>query len=92
VYRDQKVVVVMPACDAAQTPKRTGGEVGAQQIAEGSCPTSPAGDASSVNFPRSVRYGFGGLATGPACRPARMGRLSSPLFPPRTSAADPGRR
>ncbi len=52
------------------------------QIAEVSCPTRYAPDASSINFARSVRYGFGCLATGVQFRLARMGLLTSPLFPP----------
>jgi len=52
------------------------------QIAEVSCPTRYAADASSINFARSVRYGFGCLATGVRFRLARLGLLPSPLFPP----------
>jgi glycosyltransferase involved in cell wall biosynthesis len=58
-------------------------------IAEVSCPTSYAGDASSISFGRSVRYGFGCLATGVAFRLARMGVVPSRLFPPRAQGADP---
>ena len=43
------------------------------QIAEVSCPTRYAQDASSINFRRSVRYGFGCLATAACFRLARMG-------------------
>lgn len=43
------------------------------QIGEVSCPTSYAPDASSINFRRSVRYGFGCLATGVAFRLAKLG-------------------
>ena len=43
------------------------------QIGEVSCPTSYAPDASSINFARSVRYGFGCLATGAAFRLAKWG-------------------
>ena len=56
-------------------------------IAEISCPTRYAADASSINFSRSVRYGFGCLATGFAFRLARLGWASSPLFPPAARAA-----
>jgi len=62
------------------------------QIAEVSCPTRYSADASSINFARSVRYGFGCLWTGLAYRLARMGLLSSPLFPAATSPGGPGRR
>jgi glycosyltransferase involved in cell wall biosynthesis len=54
------------------------------QIGEVSCPTSYAPDASSINFSRSVRYGFGCLATGAAFRMAKWGFFGSPRFPPRT--------
>jgi glycosyltransferase involved in cell wall biosynthesis len=61
-------------------------------IAEVSCPTRYSADASSISFARSVRYGFGCLATGMTYRLARLGLVSSPLFPPQTPAADPDRR
>jgi glycosyltransferase involved in cell wall biosynthesis len=60
-----------------------------QTIAEVSCPTSYAGDASSISFSRSVRYGFGCLATGLTYRLARMGLVSSPLFPPPRGSSAP---
>jgi glycosyltransferase involved in cell wall biosynthesis len=50
-------------------------------IGEVSCPTSYAPDASSINFRRSVAYGFGCLATAVTFRLARIGLLRSPLFP-----------
>jgi glycosyltransferase involved in cell wall biosynthesis len=50
-------------------------------IAEISCPTSYAPEASSIGFWRAVRYGFGCLETGLRYRLARMGLLSSALFP-----------
>ncbi len=49
-------------------------------IAEISCPTRYAPDASSINFFRSVKYGFGCLATALSYRLARMHLVSSPLF------------
>ena len=49
-------------------------------IAEISCPTSYEPDASSINFWRSVRYGFGCLETGLAFRAARLGLGTSRLF------------
>ena len=50
-------------------------------IGEISCPTSYSPEASSINFSRSVSYGFGCLGTGVAYRLARMGLLASHLFP-----------
>jgi glycosyltransferase involved in cell wall biosynthesis len=50
-------------------------------IGEVSCPTSYAPDASSINFHRSVRYGFGCLGTALAFRLARWGLLHSSRFP-----------
>jgi hypothetical protein len=50
-------------------------------IGEVSCPTSYAPDASSINFRRSVKYGFGCLATAGHFRLARMGLLRSARFP-----------
>src|SRR5207247_965632 len=49
-------------------------------VGEVSCPTSYAPDASSINFRRSVRYGFGCLKTALAFRLARWGLLHSPRF------------
>jgi glycosyltransferase involved in cell wall biosynthesis len=49
-------------------------------IAEVSCPTSYAPDASSINFSRSVTYGFGCLATALRFRLARMGIMNCNLF------------
>jgi glycosyltransferase involved in cell wall biosynthesis len=51
-------------------------------IAEISCPTSYFDEASSINFMRSVKYGFGCLETALTFRLARMGLISSVLFPP----------
>ena len=51
------------------------------QIGEVSCPTSYAPDASSINFRRSVQYGFGCLATAASFRLAKWGMLRSPRFP-----------
>lgn len=50
-------------------------------IGEVSCPTSYAPDASSINFVRSVRYGFGCLATAMAFRLAKWGVIRSARFP-----------
>jgi glycosyltransferase involved in cell wall biosynthesis len=50
-------------------------------IAEVSCPTKYFSEASSINLRRSIRYGFGCLATALAYRLAKMGLLRSRLFP-----------
>ena len=50
-------------------------------IAEVSCPTKYFAEASSINFSRSVKYGFGCLATGLSFRFAKMGLVQSGLFP-----------
>jgi glycosyltransferase involved in cell wall biosynthesis len=52
-------------------------------IGEVSCPTSYAPDASSINFRRSVRYGFGCLGTAMSFRLAKMGLRRSARFPSR---------
>ena len=52
------------------------------ELAEVSCPTRYNADASSINFRRSVRYGFGCLATGAAFRLARWGVLRPRIFAP----------
>ena len=50
-------------------------------MAEVSCPTSYFAEASSINFTRSVKYGWGCLKTAALFRLAKMNFLSSPLFP-----------
>jgi len=50
-------------------------------IGEVSCPTKYFPEASSINFRRSLRYGFGCLATGITFRLAKMGLAESELFP-----------
>ena len=50
-------------------------------IGEVSCPTSYAPDASSINFARSVKYGFGCVATAIAFRLATWGVIRSRRFP-----------
>jgi hypothetical protein len=53
-------------------------------IGEVSCPTRYAPDASSITFGRSVRYGFGCLATAIAFRLSRLGVVRSRRFSPVT--------
>ena len=50
-------------------------------IAEVSCPTKYFAEASSIDFRRSVQYGFGCLATAVAYRAVRWGLWRSRLFP-----------
>ena len=50
-------------------------------IAEVSCPTKYFTDASSINFVRSTKYGFGCLQTALTFRLAKMKLISSPIFP-----------
>ncbi|MCC6697057.1 MAG: glycosyltransferase family 2 protein [Candidatus Hydrogenedentes bacterium] len=50
-------------------------------IAEVTCPTKYSPEASSINFARSVKYGFGCLATAAAYRLARMGLCRFAMFP-----------
>jgi len=59
-------------------------------IGEVSCPTSYAPEASSINFQRSVRYGFGCLGTAIAFRLAKYGFLRSPRFPAVTTSSVTG--
>jgi glycosyltransferase involved in cell wall biosynthesis len=49
-------------------------------VGEISCPTKYFADASSINFRRSVIYGFGVLATSLKFRLQKWGVLDSPLF------------
>jgi glycosyltransferase involved in cell wall biosynthesis len=50
------------------------------RIGEISCPTKYFAEASSINFKRSVVYGFGVLKTSIQYRLQRMGLITSPLF------------
>jgi len=58
-------------------------------IGEVTCPTKYFGEASSINFRRSVQYGFGCLGTALKYRLARMGVVHSPLFPRDIKPAQP---
>lgn len=53
-------------------------------IGEVSCPTKYFKEASSINLPRSIKYGLGCLATAAQFRLAKMGLGNSKLFPRRT--------
>ena len=61
-------------------------------IGEVSCPTKYFPEASSINFRRSLKYGFGCLAVGLKFRLAKMGWLRSELFSstPRRGAISSG--
>ncbi len=50
-------------------------------VAEVSCPTRYFAEASSINFSRSMKYGFGCLRTAAEFRLAKWGLRSSRLFP-----------
>ncbi len=50
-------------------------------IAEVSCPTKYFPEASSINLPRSIKYGFGCLTTALTFRLAKMKLISSKSFP-----------
>lgn len=52
-----------------------------ETIAEVSCPTRYEPESSSINFKRSVVYGFGCLQTGLSFRLAKLGLIRSKLFP-----------
>ncbi|HXB60037.1 MAG TPA: hypothetical protein VNU95_10750, partial [Candidatus Acidoferrales bacterium] len=49
-------------------------------IGEVSCPTKYFPEASSINFRRSLKYGFGCLSVGSLFRLAKMGVWRSKLF------------
>jgi hypothetical protein len=58
-------------------------------IGEVSCPTKYFKEASSINFRRSVKYGFGCLNVGLKFRLAKWGVAQSELFPPKESQPSP---
>lgn len=51
------------------------------QIAEVTCPVNYFTEVSSINFPRSVKYGFGCLNTALKYRLAKFNLIKSKLFP-----------
>jgi glycosyltransferase involved in cell wall biosynthesis len=53
------------------------------KIAEVSCPTKYFAEASSINFQRSLKYGFGCLNTAVKYRLAKVHLIKSKLFPRR---------
>jgi glycosyltransferase involved in cell wall biosynthesis len=55
------------------------------EIGEVSCPTRYATDASSINFRRSVEYGFGCLWTAILFRLCKWKAAKSPLFPEKSA-------
>jgi hypothetical protein len=57
-------------------------------VGEVSCPTRYAEDASSINFARSIRYGFGCLGTMMEFALARAGLRRSRHFPKEMRGAD----
>jgi len=57
-------------------------------VAEISCPTRYFPEASSLNFRRSVKYGFGCLGTAILFRLARFGLVRSRIFPRYEKAAN----
>lgn len=56
-------------------------------IAEVTCPAKYFEEASSINFRRSVKYGFGCLGTALQFRLARLGLVSTPRFAARRREA-----
>jgi glycosyltransferase involved in cell wall biosynthesis len=56
-------------------------------VAEISCPTKYFAEASSINFRRSVIYGFGCLATAARYRAVKWGLMRSKLFPKQVANA-----
>ena len=50
-------------------------------VAEVSCPTRYFAETSSINFFRSIKYGFGCLQTALTFRLAKMGLMTSMIFP-----------
>ena len=61
------------------------------KIGEITCPTKYFAKASSINLRRSIKYGFGCLATAATYRLARMGWVDSKVFP-RTEGPTPSHR
>ena len=89
---EKKIVVVMPAYNAARTLRQTYGELPFDivdevllvdyRIGEISCPTKYFAEASSISFKRSVRYGLGVLSTSLKFRMQKIGLGKFRLFDP----------
>lgn len=60
-------------------------------IAEVTCPTKYFAEASSINFMRSVKYGFGCLRTALTFRLARMRLVRTALFPMDAASSAPAK-
>jgi len=60
-------------------------------VAEISCPTKYFAEASSINFYRSIKYGFGCLLTALKFRLAKMNIVASKMFPPKLSVSNSNR-
>src|SRR5579863_7824967 len=60
------------------------------RIGEVSCPTKYFEDASSINFRRSVKYGFGVLATTLQFTLQKLGIVNSRIFSTKGRRLDPG--
>jgi glycosyltransferase involved in cell wall biosynthesis len=58
-------------------------------IGEISCPTRYFKEASSINFRRSVKYGFGVLSTTAAFVAHKLGVIKSPIFCPKKNKEIP---
>jgi len=58
------------------------------RIGEVSCPTKYFEEASSINFRRSVKYGFGVLATSLSYRLQKMGLAKFRIFDPKGRRID----
>ena len=58
-------------------------------IGEVSCPTRYEAQSSSINLRRSIVYGFGCLRTAMSFRLAKMGLVSSKLFPKEMKGPEP---
>jgi glycosyltransferase involved in cell wall biosynthesis len=61
------------------------------RVAEITCPTKYFEEASSINFQRSVVYGFGCLGTGLQFRLAKWGVYPAPLLEPKTAPQTAGK-
>jgi hypothetical protein len=76
MIQGKKLVVVMPAYNAEKTLRQTFGELPHEYVDE----VILVDDASSINFSRSVTYGFGVLSTAMKYRLQKSGVRKDHIF------------
>jgi hypothetical protein len=80
MYRDKRIVVVMPAYKAALTLRDTYDGVMAQEIVDRVIVVDDASHDDTAKVARSLKYGFGCLLTAAEYRLAKLHLIKSRRF------------